>query len=205
MRLWELEGQLPACSASIKLQPIWCNFLPLWALPVQHRFQSAPWNRQGMLLQVLIKSQKYWNAHENSSGLFPSLHEVAVEKALNTAPRADSWLPAPMCLDSLNHSKCKVYRIAPFKSVRLDQDLLQEIRIKWLPQMTAEGWPEEFYFTQKILSFWHVFILNLEMRSIFSIILEGMRKYLLSRFPVWTTFGKSVLTLLQRLEAWCPL
>lgn len=123
MRIWELQGQLTACSTSIKLQSHntgnqW-NFLALWAFPVQHRSQSAPWNCQGMLLHMLIKFQKYWNPHENSLGFFPSFHQVSVEKALLTAPTADSSLAAGLCLDSPNHSKYNVYRTAPFKSERL--------------------------------------------------------------------------------------
>lgn len=143
-----------------------------------------------------------------------------------------SWLPARMCLDSQNHSKYEVYRIAPLKSVRLlsscythlngslDQDLLQEARIKWLPQIIAEGWvgqtPRILFHTQNVELLTFVFILNLEMRNIFSIILEGMgkksetalRKHPLSRLIAWTTFRKSVQSLLcckQRLEPLCPL
>lgn len=91
-------------------QAIQCNFLALRAFPVQHRFQSAPWNRE-MLRDVTtdaIKVQKYWNPHENSFGLFPSFHEVSVEKAPITAHRADSLLPAGVCLDSPDHSKYKL-------------------------------------------------------------------------------------------------
>lgn len=114
-----------------------------------------------MLLQVLIKFQKYWNPHENSFGLFSSFHEVSVEQI------PDCWGILEQIPDYLldvfrfpNHSKYQVYRIAPqdlhyqvyriapLKSgtllrsflytpsvASLDQDSLQEVRIKWSPQI----------------------------------------------------------------------
>lgn len=111
MRMWELQGQLTGCSPSIKLQSHNTGstmqlLQALWALPVQHRLQSAPWNRQkGGYCRCWSSISETWNPHKDSFGLFPSFHEVSVEKALNISPRADSWLPACMCLESQHHQK----------------------------------------------------------------------------------------------------